>query len=126
MLLGRTACSVAHSDLWVNLLTYTLLSLCKMMDLKLSGNGLLTLPRLTGSSNCISKIITDVFSPWYHVNRQSNAPNKQNFFLLCPNTKTLELNWCTYLLRIEDGCYIWVSEAAPNRNCLNAAFFSNE
>lgn len=90
LLLGRTACSVAHSDLWVNLLRYTLLSLCKMMDLKLSGNGLLTLPRLMGSSNCISKIITDVFSPWYHVNRQSNAPNKQNP-KTCASIETLRL-----------------------------------
>ena len=53
------------------------LSLCRMMDSKLFGNDLITLPRLVGGNNCFSKIITDVFSPRHCVNSHPNAPDRQ-------------------------------------------------
>ena len=43
------------------------LSQYRMMDFKLDGNDLITLPRLMGSNSCFSKIIVDVFSPWIQV-----------------------------------------------------------
>lgn len=39
-------------------------SCCRMMDFKLFGNGLKTLPRLIGSNNCFLKINAVVFSYW--------------------------------------------------------------
>lgn len=45
-----------------------------MMDLKLFGSGLITLPRLVGSNKCFFKIITDVFPC---DNTHLNAPVQQ-------------------------------------------------
>ena len=48
-----------------------------MMDFKLFGNGLITLPRLMGSNNCFSTIIADGLPPWHCVNTHLNAPDQQ-------------------------------------------------
>ena len=36
-----------------------------------------TLPRFTGSNNCFSMIIADMFPPWHCVNTHLNAPDQQ-------------------------------------------------
>ena len=49
-----------------------------MMDTKMFGNGLITLPRLMGSTSFFSKIIADVFPPGHCVKAHLNDPDQQS------------------------------------------------
>ena len=49
---------------------------CRMMYSKLYGNGIITVPRLMGSNNCLSKLVTDTFPFRHCINIHLTPPDQ--------------------------------------------------